>query len=183
MAYLGNTPDAVTQKADALINTPAGNIESTTVQQAVNELDIEKVSTSSISALMANVLDDTTTSEALGTLGAAGVALSNVFTKPQKAGTLALTHNTAWDGTDKQHLIVNVNGSSFTVANPSAQTDGIYYVIFVSYTTSHSLAFGNLFKGITDVSPTATVGAKDHFVFRSDGTNLHLVGVAYNVGA
>lgn len=108
---------------------------------------------------------------------------TNTFTKPQKAATLALTHNTSWDGTDKQHLTANVNGSSFTIANPSSHTAGVYYVLFVTYTTSHSVAFGAAFKGISSIVPTATAGAYDHFTFRSDGTNLHLVGSAYDVGA
>lgn len=110
-------------------------------------------------------------------------AVANVFTKPQSAATLSLTSSTAWDGTDKQHLLVSVNGSSFTIANPSAQISGVYYIVYVSYVTSNTIAFGNLFKGITDVVPTATAGARDHFIFRSDGTYLDLVGSAYNVGA
>lgn len=110
-------------------------------------------------------------------------ATANTFYKPQTSATLALTHNTAWDGSDKQHLTVNVSGSSFTVANPSTHITGTYYMVYVTYTTAHSIAFGNKFKGIADITPTATAGAVDHFVFRSNGTNLMLVGAAYNVGA
>lgn len=117
------------------------------------------------------------------TANAITTTATNTFTKPQKAGTLTLTHNTPWDGNDKQHLIVNVNGSSFTIANPSAHTSGVYYAVFIMYTTSHSIAFGSAFKGVTGIVPTATAGAYDHLVFRSDGTNLHLVGSAFNVGA
>lgn len=121
----------------------------------------------------------------IGNTPAQGAVTSttNVFTKPQSAAILSLAHNTAWDGNDKQHLTVNVNGSSFTVANPSAHTAGVYYTLYVTYTTAHTVTFGTSFKGITEVIPTATSGANDHFVFRSDGTNLNLVGVAYNVGA
>ena len=108
---------------------------------------------------------------------------TNVFTKPQSASILSLTHNTAWDGNDKQHLTVNVNGSTFTIANPSAHIAGVYYAVYVTYSTTHTVAFGNTFKGIAEIAPTSTSGAKDHFVFRSDGTNLNLVGAAYNVGA
>lgn len=107
----------------------------------------------------------------------------NSFTKPQAASTVTLTHNTAWDGNDKQHLLVTVNGSNFTIANPSSFTSGVYYSIFVRYSTAHTLSFGNMFKGIGDVSPTALVGAKDHFVFRADGDNvLCLIGASYNIG-
>lgn len=115
-------------------------------------------------------------------IGAISANEQNTFTKPQKTDTLALTHNTAWDGTDKQHLTVNVNGSSFTIANPSTHINGTYYIVYVTYTTAHSIAFGTTFKGVSDIVPTASAGAVDHFVFRSNGTNLMLVGAASNVG-
>jgi hypothetical protein len=108
---------------------------------------------------------------------------AQTFTAPQKADTLALTHNTAWDGSAKQHLTVDVNGSNFTIANPSAQTAGVYYAVRVEYTTTHTLAWGANFKGVSGITPTATAGAVDHFTFRSDGTNLECVGYALNVAA
>lgn len=112
--------------------------------------------------------------------------LTNVphtFSKPQAAATLALTSASAWDGTDKQHLTVGVNGADFTVANPSATVAGVYYTLFVTYTTSHTITLGSSFKGVADVAPSALAGKYDHFTFRSDGTNLMLVGAAYDIGA
>lgn len=111
------------------------------------------------------------------------LATAQTFTKPQKLSTTALTHNTAWDGANANHLTATVSGSSFTVANPSAQTADVYYHLFVTYSTSHSLAWGTNFKGVSSVTPTATSGAYDHFVFRSNGTNLMLVGYSLNIGA
>lgn len=112
--------------------------------------------------------------------------LTNVphtFSKPQAAATLALTSASAWDGTDKQHLTVDVNGANFTVANPSATVDGVYYTLFVKYTTAHTITLSSAFKGVGDVVPSALAGKYDHFTFRSDGTNLMLVGAAYDIGA
>ena len=105
------------------------------------------------------------------------------WTRPQTATPSALTHNTAWDGTQIQHGTVDVNGSSFTIANPSSSTSGAIYLIYISYTTTHSIAWGANFKGVSGVTPTATAGAKDIFAFRSNGTNLELVGYTLDAGA
>lgn len=116
----------------------------------------------------------------------AATARTNVvqtFTKPQIADTLALTHNTAWDGTDRQHLTVDVNGSNFTVANPSAATAKGLYLLYVKYTTSHALAFGSAFKGIGSITASGAAGKRDAYLFRYDGTNLECVGFKADVGA
>lgn len=108
------------------------------------------------------------------------------FTKPQIAGVLALASGAAWDGslaTGKQHLTANVNGGVFTVANPSAQANGAVYMVVVTYTTAHSIAWGSMFKGTAAFTPTATAGATDIFHFRSNGTNLIRAGYALNGGA
>lgn len=108
----------------------------------------------------------------------------NTFTKTQKPDSgNALTHNTAWDATNIQAPTADVNGSAFTVANPTNLINGAYYTLWVTYTTSHSLAWGANYKGVSSLTPTATAGAKDHFSFRSDGTYLYCVGAALNVGA
>lgn len=136
-----------------------------------------------ITALTKTFLDGVDAPTKRTAIGAISAGDSNTFTKPQVADVLALTSGVAWDGTAKQHLTVNVNGATFTIANPSALVTNAYYVVYVTYTTGHTLAFGTSFKGIADVLPTALASAVDHFVFRSDGTNLNLVGAAYNVGA
>lgn len=112
--------------------------------------------------------------------------VGQTFTRPQKAGTQALTHNTAWDGsqaTGAQHLTVNVNGSSFTIANPSTHEDGVTYKTAIHFTTAHGVAFGNAFKGLAGYVATATAGADDTLFFRSNGTNLICEGYAMNGGA
>jgi hypothetical protein len=140
-----------------------------------------------ISDFIETLLNDADAAAARATLAAAGTGVAQTFTAPQTAGDAALTHNTAWDGAAKQQLTVNVNGSSFTIANPTGATlkAKTYYAIYVTYTTAHTIAFGSNFKGIGSLAPTATAGAKDHFIFRSDdtGTNLELVAAAYDIGA
>jgi hypothetical protein len=140
-----------------------------------------------LTAFARTLLDDADAAAARATLAAAGTGVAQTFTAPQTAGDAALTHNTAWDGAAKQQLTVNVNGSSFTIANPTGATlkAKTYYAIYVTYTTAHTIAFGSNFKGIGSLAPTAVAGAKDHFIFRSDdtGTNLELVAAAYDIGA
>ena len=112
----------------------------------------------------------------------AGLASNNTFTATQKANELALTHNTAWNGSTSQNLTVNVNGSNFTVANPTTPVSGAYYALTVTYTTSHTLAWGSVFRGVSPITPTATAGTRDHFVFRYDGTHMQCVGFRPVIG-
>jgi hypothetical protein len=111
-----------------------------------------------------------------GRLELTGVGLST----PQ-----ALSHNTAWNGsaTGIQHATVTVNGSAFTIANPTSSVSGGVYLIYITYSTSHSISWGANFKGVSTITPTATAGAKDSFSFRSNGTNLELLGYSLNMGA
>lgn len=108
---------------------------------------------------------------------------AQAWTRPQRSTGSALTHNTSWDGTTIQRPTVNVNGSAFTIENPTSHTADVYYAITVTYTTAHSIAWGNQYKGVSSITPTATAGAKDHFIFLSDGTNLYCTGYNLNIGA
>lgn len=108
---------------------------------------------------------------------------AQTWTRTQTADTYALTHDTAWDGSLHQHLTVAVNGASFTIANPSAQTAKAFYAVYVSYATTHGIAWGNAFKGVASIAPTATGGKRDIFLFRSDGANLECVGHKLDIGA
>jgi hypothetical protein len=107
----------------------------------------------------------------------------NIYTKTQISEAVSLGHNTAWDASDNQHLMVNVNGSAFTVANPTNQQNQAYYSMYIEFTTTHSVSFGNAFKGLAGYTPSATAGKKDHLTFRSDGTNLMCTGIATDIGA
>ena len=128
-------------------------------------------------ALRADI--DANTAELLLT---AKLGTAQTFTATQKANELALTHNTAWNGAASQNLTVNVNGSNFTVANPTTPVSGAYYALTVTYTTSHTLAWGSVFRGVSAITPTATAGTRDHFVFRYDGTHMQCVGFRPVIG-
>ena len=101
----------------------------------------------------------------------------NAFSKPQCQTPSALTTATSWDGSAVNNLTVDVNGANFAVANPSVLPDsGVYVAVDVKFTTTHNLTFGNLFLGLTPVVPSNLTGKYDFYLFRSNGTNLKLVG-------
>lgn len=135
------------------------------------------------SAQVANTAFVTAALAAISLTGYARLDTAQEWTRLQKAAPQALTSGAAWDGELYQHLTATVNGGLFTVANPSAQTAGAFYAVFVTYTTAHSLAFDSVFKGVSGLVPTATSGAADIFYFRSNGTHLQCVGARTNVGA
>lgn len=165
------------------IQDAGGLITATNVEGALAE---NRIAINAADASISTIEADLTTAEGnISSLqtNAALKTVTNTFTKPQIAAPTALSHNTAWDGNSLQHLTINVNGSNFTIANPSAQTAGTYFTVFVTYTTSHSLVWGSNFRNVSSITSTATAGTSDHFVFRSNGTNLHCVGYALNTGA
>lgn len=107
------------------------------------------------------------------------------WTAPQRADKTALTHNTGANFSTKQNFTATVNGSAFTIANPSnAPNDGQVIKIFVTFSTTHGLSFGNKFK-TTGYTPSATSGKKDVCIFEYDsGADLYyLIGFRTDVGA
>lgn len=106
--------------------------------------------------------------------------VEQVWTQTQTSSPQALTHNTAWNGYAIQNATVAVNGSNFTIANPSQARTGAVYLFTVDYTTSHALSFGANFKGISAVTPSNTAGQADSFAFRYDGTYMRLLGYQLN---
>jgi hypothetical protein len=103
--------------------------------------------------------------------------VKQAFTKSQRPTPVALTHNTAWDGDVAQDLTVAVNGSNFTIANPSpVPSAGTPVSITVVWSSAHTISFGNLFKGITGITWPSTSGKEANITFRSDGTYLKKTG-------
>jgi len=102
--------------------------------------------------------------------------LEQIWTAVQTAQPTALTHNTGWDGYAIQNATVAVNGSNFTIANPSQARTGAAYLFTIDYATSHSLSFGANFKGISAITPSNAAGKSDSFAFRYDGTYMRLIG-------
>lgn len=106
----------------------------------------------------------------------------NTWTGTQKAGDNALTSGASSDFTAGQQWTVNVNGSLFTIANPSAVTDKTYIAIDITFTTSNTVAFGANYKNVAQYIASATAGKTDTLLFRVRGTNLELVASALDTG-
>ena len=106
----------------------------------------------------------------------------NTWTGTQKAGDTALTSAVAADFTAGQHFTVNVNGGTFTIANPSAVTDKTYIAIYITFTTSNTVAFGANYKNIAQYTASATAGKQDMLLFRVNGSNLELMSFALDTG-
>lgn len=101
---------------------------------------------------------------------------SHQWTKPQSTSESALSSGSGADFTSVPMWTANVNGSTFTIANPSVDA-AHRTVIFieVTFTTANSLAFGTKFK-VTGY--TASTSGKDVLVFMRDGNanTYNLVG-------
>lgn len=109
--------------------------------------------------------------------------VAQTFTRPQKTAPNVLASGTAWDAGKIQHATVNVNGSLFTIANPTGLIDATFYAVHVTYTTSHGIAWGSNFKGVASITPSGAAGKKDIFFFRANGTILECVGYRLDIGA
>lgn len=130
-------------------------------------------------ALMDSAASNATKKLTIANLIAKIIATANSWSKTQTSTPSALTHNTGWDASAIQNATVNVNGSAFTIANPSTNcATGSYIAIEVTYTTTHSIAWGNKYKNVATITPSATAGKYDVFFFRYDGTNYDCTGYA-----
>jgi hypothetical protein len=106
----------------------------------------------------------------------------NAWAGTQTAAATALTTSTAWDATVIQQATVNVNGSTFTIANPSAVTDKSYIAIYITFTTTNTVAWGANYKNIAQYTASATAGKQDMLLFRVNGSNLELMSYALDTG-
>ena len=80
---------------------------------------------------------------------------------------------------------INSNGNITTFSAPTNQVAGSYYTLRVNNGSGpYSISGWNAvfkFPGGTDPTSTATASAIDLFVFRSDGTNMELIGQSQDV--
>lgn len=98
--------------------------------------------------------------------------------------TLTDAATVAWDVSAAQVAKVTLAGNR-TFGAPTNQVAGAYYGLMVvqDATGSRTGAWNSVFKFPTATAPTltTTAAAKDFFVFRSDGTNMYLVGKSLDV--
>lgn len=112
---------------------------------------------------------------------------ANVFTAQQTPLSAALTYNVTqtWDCSAAQDATLTLTGNVTTFSAPTNQVAGTYYVLRMNVGTGpYSVtAWNAVFKFPAGTAPTlsATASAIDILVFRSDGTNMELVGISQDV--
>jgi hypothetical protein len=94
---------------------------------------------------------------------------------------IALTDNTtiAWDTSLGQVATFTFVSTNRTMGAPTNLVNGAFYALAVIQNSgSNTLTWNAVFKWPSGAAPTLSTaaGARDFFVFRSDGTNLYQQG-------
>jgi hypothetical protein len=110
----------------------------------------------------------------------------NSFTGTGYAPNLALTDaaTIAWATTTSQTATFTFVSSNRTMGAPTGLVNGGFYALAVIQNGgSNTLTWNSVFKWTGGTAPTLSTaaGAKDYFVFRSDGTNLYEQGRSLGV--
>ena len=131
--------------------TPAGNIAATNVQNAIQELDTEKIATSAIGSTVQAYDADTAKTDVVQT-----------FTAAQRGAITTLTDGATItaDFATTNHFQVTLGGNR-TLANPSNQTAGQSGAIRIVQdgTGSRTLAYGSNWKFSNGSAPVLTTAA------------------------
>ena len=134
-----------------------------------------------------NLSDVTSASTARTNLGlvigtdVVGPSTATEFTATQNFNATTLTDGATinWDASANQVCSVTLGGNR-TMAAPTNLVDGAFYHLTVIQdgTGSRTLTWNAVFKWPSDTAPTLTTTAseQDELTFRSNGTNLYLVG-------
>lgn len=98
--------------------------------------------------------------------------------------TLTDAATISWDLSTADTAKVTLGGNR-TLGAPTNQVAGQFYHLMVIQdgTGGRTLSYNAVYKGVSGVTITATIAARDHLTFRSDGTDLYLVNYRANVGA
>jgi hypothetical protein len=98
--------------------------------------------------------------------------------------TLTDAATIAWDTTLGQVATFTFVSTNRTMGAPTALLNGGFYALAVIQNAgNNTLTWNAVFKWPGGSAPTLSVnaGARDYFVFRSDGTNLYLQGQSFSV--
>lgn len=184
LATLAGTSGQVLTSAGASVvptwTTPTtGTVTSVAGTGTVNGLTLTGTVTSSGSLTLGGTLSlvspppigTTTPAEVKVTVGwAANTALTDAAT-------------VAWDTTNQVATFTFVS-SNRTMGAPTNLKDGAFYALAVIQNAgSNTLTWASNFKWAAGTAPTLSTaaGARDYFVWRSDGTNLYQQGISQAV--
>ena len=121
------------------------------------------------------------------TTNVASTSVEQTWTKQQRPLTAALTFaaTQTWDCDAAQDATLTLTSNVTAFSAPTNQVAGSYYTLRVNNGSGpYSISGWNAvfkFPGGTDPTSTATASAIDLFVFRSDGTNMELIGQSQDV--
>jgi len=90
----------------------------------------------------------------------------------------------AWDTSKGQVATFTFVSTNRTMGAPTNLSNGAFYALAVIQNGgSNTLSWNSVFKWANGTAPTLSTaaGAKDYFVFRSDGTNLYQQGISQAV--
>lgn len=113
-------------------------------------------------------------------------ATATNFTAQQYFGNVALSDaaTITWAADTAQTATFTFVSTNRTMGAPSGLVNGAFYALAVIQNGgSNTLTWNSVFKWTGGVAPTLSTaaGAKDYFVFRSDGTNLYEQGRSLGV--
>jgi hypothetical protein len=113
-------------------------------------------------------------------------ATATSFTAQQYFGNVALTDGAtiSWAANTAQVATFTFVSSNRTMGAPTGLVSGAYYGLAVIQNSgSNTLTWNSVFKWAGGTAPTLSTaaGAKDYFVFRTDGTNLYEQGRSLGV--
>lgn len=108
------------------------------------------------------------------------------YTKQQYFGNATLTDAStiSWNAETAQVATFTFVSSNRTMGAPTNLVNGAYYGLAVIQNSgSNTLTWNSVFKWASGTAPTLSTasGAKDYFVFRSDGTNMYEQGRSLGV--
>ena len=113
-----------------------------------------------------------------------GAKLAVVGTGYSPNITLSDAATIAWDTSTGQVATFTFVSSNRTMGAPTNLVNGAFYALAVIQNGgSNTLTWNSVFKWPAGTAPTLSTaaGAKDYFVFRSDGTNLYQQGISQAV--
>lgn len=112
--------------------------------------------------------------------------VANAYTAQQYGTEVTLTDaaTVAWDVSAAQVAKVTLGGNRAFGAPTNMQAGAFYGLLVIQDATGSRVpSWNSVFKFPQAIAPTltTTANAKDFFVFRSDGTNMYLVGKSLDV--
>jgi len=182
--------------ANLISFSPSGNISSTTVQGAIEELDTEKAkigANTDITSIQGTtipvsktlvVTTDIGTSVQAYDVDTAKLDVAQTFSAVQTMNpTSASSASYTWAVNTNPNLVLTTT-ANLTLNAPTGLTIGAFYFLEIVYGGTHTITWDAAFKGVTGLTITSTAAARDAFMFRAQTTSiLELVGTRLNVGA